>query len=248
MGARFLRRAAASLGTVLIVWACLPLPAQATENEAFGIAPYPDHVGGIVRRTFAIPLDQGAVFSDAVRVYNRTDQPMELEVYPSDARAAVDGTISVGFRGSRLSGVGSWIKLKRSSVNLAPRSSAVVSFRVSVRSTKPSPELGAIVADNSRHSLRPDLVRRVNVVVRTTPPGSPTTSAKVRAFTLLSGWTIVAVGGLIAAGVLVWLARRRARRSRDEVAPADTTAKAADDTPDASRPGLHRFGRTDTEP
>jgi hypothetical protein len=248
MRSTFLGRAAASLGTVLILGACLPLSAHATENEAFGISPYPDRVNGVARRTFAIPLDAGVVFSDAVRLYNRTDQPMELEVYPSDARAALDGTISVGFRGSSLTGVGSWIKLSRSSVSLAARASAVVTFRVSVHSTKPSPELGAIVADNSTHSLRPDLVRRVHVVVRTTPPGSPTSSTKVRAFTLLSGWTIVAVGGLIAAGALVWLARRRARRSREEVEPADAQARAEDDTPEASRPVLHRFGRTDTEP
>jgi hypothetical protein len=44
----------------------------------------------------------------------------------------------------------------------------------------------------------------------------------------------------------VWLARRRARRSRD-VEPAKTPAKDGDDTPNASRPVLHRFGRTDTD-
>jgi hypothetical protein len=46
----------------------------------------------------------------------------------------------------------------------------------------------------------------------------------------------------------VWLARRRARRSRDETAPSGARAKTEDDTPEASRPVLHRFGRTDTEP
>src|SRR5205807_1639725 len=109
-----------------------------------GISPFPERVNNVVRRTFAIPLDRGSVFEDAVRVYNRTDQPIELVVYPADARAALDGTISIGLRDSTLTGVGSWIKLSRSSVALAGRASAVVRFRVSVRSTKPTPDLAAI--------------------------------------------------------------------------------------------------------
>lgn len=248
MGARFVRRAAASLGIAVVLWSFVPIAAQATENETFGMTPYPERINSVIRRTFAVPLDRGSVFEDAVRVYNRTDQPLDLLIYASDARAALDGTISVGFRGSPATGIGSWIKLSREMVSLPRRASAIIRFRISVRSTKPSPDLGAIVAENTGRGLRAELVRRLHIVVRTAPPGSTTASMKVRAFTLRSGWTIVAVGGLIAAGVLVWLARRRARRSRDDdAAPADTKREPTD-TPEASRPVLHRFGRTDTEP
>src|SRR5205809_6262291 len=98
MRTRFVRRAAASLGSLLVLWALLPSHAHASENETFGLTPYPERVNNVVRRTFAIPLDNGAVFEDAVRVYNRTNQPIDLLIYASDARAANDGSITVGFR------------------------------------------------------------------------------------------------------------------------------------------------------
>ena len=248
MGAQYIKRAAASLGTVLLVWTFLASGAHAAENETFGLTPYPERASGIVRRTFAIPLGSGSIFEDAIRVYNRTDQPLDLLLYAADARAANDGTITVAFRGSRPTGLASWIKLSRTAVSLPRRGSAVVSFRVTVQSGRPSPDLGAIVVENTARGLRAELVRRLHVVVRTTPPGSPTTSTKVRAFTFRSGWTIVAIAGLIVAGALVWLARRRARRSREDVEPSEPEPTRTDETPVASRPVLHRFGRTDTDP
>jgi hypothetical protein len=247
MGAQYTRRAAASLGLLLAALSWLPLAARATENETFGLTPFPETLNGVTRRTFAIPLDVGSVYSDAVRVYNRTDNAMNLEVYASDARAAIDGTISVGSRGSVLSGVGSWIELSRDTVSLPPRGSSVIDFRVDVRTTRPAPDIGAIVAENTASNIRTGVSRRLYIVVRTTPPGSPTSSTLVRKFSLRSVWTIVAVVGLLVAGALVWLVRRRGRRSRDDV---DVSASSVDedDTPKASRPVLHRFGRADTDP
>ena len=93
--ARYVSRAAASLGTILLLWVCFPSAVGATENQTFGISPFPERVNNVVRRTFAIPLDRGSVFEDAVRVYNRTDQPIELIVYSADARAAGDDSPAV---------------------------------------------------------------------------------------------------------------------------------------------------------
>lgn len=242
---RVLKRAAAIAGVALVLWSARPL--RAAENETFGVSPSPDRVSGVVRRTFAIPLDRGTSFEDAVRVYNRTGQVLELLVYAADARAALDGTITVALRGARSTGVGAWIKLDRSSLSLAGRTEAIVHFRITVRSTKPSPDLGAIVVENTARGPRGGSTQRLHVVVRTTPPNSTTTSTRVHELTFRSGWLIVAVAGLIAAAVLVGLVRRRAKRSRDEVAPAGTLA-TADDTPEASRPVLHRLGSPDTDP
>ena len=245
--ARFIRRAAASLGIGLVLWS-FAAPALAVENETFGLSPFPERINNVVRRTFAVPLDRGSRFEDAVRVYNRTDQQIELLVYPADARAALDGTISVGLRGSAPTGVGSWIHLDRRTLTLAPHGSSVIRFRITVGTAKPSPDLGAIVAENAVATSRPGVSRRLDIVVRTTPPGSPTLSTKVRAFSLRSGWTIVALGVLVAAGALVWLARRRARRSREVLEPSTVPEKTDTDAPEASRPVLHRFGRADTDP
>jgi hypothetical protein len=243
---RSITRATVLIGAALVLSSVLV--ARAAENETFGVTPSPDRVAGSLRRTFAIPLDPGSVFEDAVRVYNRTDQPLDLLVYPTDARAGLDGTISVGLRGSHPTGVGSWIKLDRSSLSLPRRGEAIVHFRVTVQSTRPSPELGAIVVENTARGPRVNLTQRLHVVVRTTPQGSTTTSTLVHALTFRSGWIILAFGGLIVAGVLVWLARRRAKRSRDDVAPPGASTTSTDDTPDASRPVLHRLGRPDTDP
>src|SRR5207244_13351865 len=114
--ARNIRRAAASLGIGLVLWLCAAPLAGAVENERFGLSPSPDRINNVVRRTFAVPLELGAKFDDAVRVYNRTDRQIALLTYSVDARAAQDGTITIGPRGSAPAGVGSWIDLGRSSM------------------------------------------------------------------------------------------------------------------------------------
>lgn len=219
--------------------------AAAVENESFGLTPQPESVDGTDRSGFSIPLEPGAVFEDAVRVYNRTDQPLELAAYASDAEAGPDGPISVGFRGTEPEGVGAWIDLSRDEVTLPPRGEIVFTFRVTVESSDPSPNLGAIVVENRASGLAADLAQREHLVVRTDPPNSPTTSMRVRPLLLRSPWIAVAMLGLLVAIVLVWVGTRRARKPKDAVTPAGETEQAKPEvevTPEASRPVLHRLG------
>lgn len=218
-------------------------PAHAVENESFGLIPHPHNVEDRERRTFAIPLEPGSVFEDAVRVYNRSDQPLDLIVYAADAEAGVDGTISVGFRGSEPEGVGSWLDLSRDTLNLPPRGEAVVHFRIEVRSSDPAPDLGAIVVENDQSGVAADLAERLQLVVRTTAPNSSTTSVRVRPLLVRSPWIILATIGLFAALVIVWLGARRARRPRDAVVPTGRLeSREPQETPDASKPVLRRLG------
>lgn len=215
------------------------------ENESFGIVPLPEQVDGLDRSTFAIPLEEGATFEDAVRVYNRTDQPIELLLYAADARAGVDGSISVDLRGSTPEGVGAWIELAERELNLPPRGESIVSFRITVGSANPMPDFGAIVVENTARGIRSDLPQRLHVVVRTSPPDSPTTSRRVRPLLLRSPWIIVAILGLIAAALLVWIGARRARRPHDTItAPGELSRTEAEPAtaPAASKPILHRLG------
>jgi hypothetical protein len=232
---------------VLLLLSFLAVPmstAVAVENESYGLTPQPERKDGMTRRAFSIPLESGAVFEDSVRVYNRTpDQTLDLAVYAADAEAGVDGTISVGFRGSRPTGVGGWIDLSRDQVSLPPRGETIITFRVEVRSADPSPELGAIVVENTARGIAADLAQRLHLVVRTAPPNSPTTSARVRPLLLRSPWVIIALLGLLVALIIVWLGARRARRlPKDAVLPSGELVDDTSDVQPASRPVLRRLG------
>ncbi len=234
------------LGLLLFAYVTLSaVPAYAVDNETFGMVPHPHNIEGRERRTFGIPLETGAVFEDAVRVYNRTEQPLNLAVYAADAEAGVDGTISVGFRGSRPKGVGAWIDLSRDTINLPPRGEALVRFRIEIKSADPSPDLGAIVVENAERGIAADLAQRLQIVVRTSSPNSPTTSVRVRPLLLRSPWIIVATLGLIVAFAIIWLGARRAQRPKDRLVPPGGLLRKTPEpemTPAASKPVLRRLG------
>ena len=222
-------------------------PATAVENETFGLVPHPERVDGSPRRTFGVPLEPGAVFEDAIRVYNRTSQELDLIVYAADAETGADETISVGFRGSRPKGVGGWISLSGDEVKLPPRGEALMQFRIEVKSGDPAPDLGAIAVEASEPGVAANLAERLHLVVRTTSPNSPTTSVRVRPLLLRSPWIIVAIAGLLVALTIVWLGARRARRPKDALVPSghlDDRATEPEVTPAASKPVLRRLGES----
>lgn len=223
--------------------------AHAIENETFGILPHPHNIENKERRTFVIPLEQGAVFEDQVRVYNKTDQSLSLIVYAADAETGVDGTVSVGFRGSKPKGIGAWVSLSKDSMTLPPGADDLIRFRIEVRSTDPTPDLGAIVVENAERGIATDLAQRLHIVVRTSPANSKTTSVRVRPLLLRSPWIIIATIGLIIALVIVWLGARRARRPRDALVPSGDLREPPEDedtATSASRPILRRLGERET--
>lgn len=228
-----------------------PGRAQAIENETFGILPHPHNIENKERRTFVIPLEQGAVFEDQVSVYNKTDQSLNLIAYAADAETGVDGTVSVGFRGSKPKGIGAWVSLSKGSTTLPPGAQDLIRFRIEVRSSDPTPDLGAIVVENAERGIATDLAQRLHIVIRTSPPNSKTTSVRVRPLLLRSPWIIIATIGLIVALVIVWLGARRARRPRDAVVPSGDLREPQEDedtATSASRPILRRLGEREATP
>ncbi len=233
------RRAALIIVTGAVIFVSLPT-AFARENSSFGLTPHPERKDGRDRTTFSIPLEPGATFEDAVRIYNRTDQTLNLIVYAADAEAELDDKITVGFKTSRPKGIGSWVDLAREDVALSPRSEIVVTFRVRVENAEPKPDLGAIVVENTDTGLGSKAAQRLHIVARTLPPNTSTTSVRVRPLLLRSPWIVLALIGLLVAGALVWLAARRAKRPKDTVVPVGELGPDA--TQDASRPVLKRLG------
>ncbi|HYZ92050.1 MAG TPA: hypothetical protein VFA34_06605 [Actinomycetota bacterium] len=240
-----IRNFLAVLGLLLAAFA-VPGRAGAIENETFGLLPHPHNVENQERRTFVIPLERGALFEDSIRVYNRTDQPLSLIVYAADAETGVDGTVSVGFRGSQPKGIGAWVDLSKDSMTLPPAGDTLVRFRIEVRSSDPQPDLGAIVVENAERGIATDLAQRLHLVIRTSPPNSPTTSVRVRPLLLRSPWIIIATIGLVVALVIIWLGARRARRPKDAVVPSgDLVQVEEDEATAASRPVLRRLGESE---
>lgn len=239
------RRAALVLICSAVVALSMSLPASAIDNETFGVTPFPERANGIARTTFSIPLETGATFEDAVRVYNKTDDPLKLTIYATDASTKLDDSVSVGLREERARGVGAWIDLARGSVELEARAEVTVPFRVEVKSSDPEPRLGAIVVEKSGRGLAANAAQRLHVVVRTVPPDTGTTSKRVRSLVLRSPWVFVALFGLVVAAAVVWIGARRARRPRDLVVPPGELETGAEDAQGASRPVIKRLGATD---
>ncbi len=221
----------------------------AAENESFGIQPQPQTVNGVTRSSFEIPLETGATFQDAVRVFNKTDQPLDLSLYAADATGRGPANLAVGFRDQHPTGVGSWISISRSKVTLAPHGQSIVLFNVDVKSSNPSPAIGAIVVENTASGLAADLAERLSILVRTVPPNSPTTSTRVRPYLLRSPWVIVAIIGLVFVIALVLIGWRRSRRTRDRVvAPGEVEgADHLQAIPVASLPVIRRLGSTNKD-
>ncbi len=245
-------RIGASAILATIAFSSFAPTANAVENESFGLTPQPERVDGTDRSSFSIPLEQGATFEDSIRVYNRTDQPIDLVVFAADAQADVDTAVTVGPRDSQPKGVGDWIDLSESELNLPGRGETTITFRVEVKSSDPSPDLGAIVVEQTGRGLAEDASDRLSLVVRTAPPNSPTTSLRVRPLLLQSPWIIVAIVGLLLALVVIVIGTRRARRrTKDVVVPAgeidDREEEEADDVQEASRPVIRRLGERPDE-
>jgi hypothetical protein len=238
--------ALAFVGSLAIAWAP---PATALENESFGVTPFPERANGSDRQSFSIPLETGATFEDAVRIYNLTDEVLNLAVYATDAKKALDDTtVTVGVREDESEGVGTWIDLSRTSVELEARDAKTVTFRVKVGSSDPTPDLGAIVVENIDRGLAASAAQRLYILVRTVPPNTQTSSKRVRTFLVQSPWVAIALLGLVVAGALVWVGARRARRPRDVVVqPGELDASERSEAPQASRPVIKRLGTSAAE-
>lgn len=217
------RRAAVLIGTAALL-ATFVTPADAGENDVFGVIPHPPRVDGEARRTLAVPAEGGA-FRDAVRIYNRTDEEIVVTLYPASVERQPDGVLAVGFRGQDLEGPAAGITLDQGEVRLDPRAAAVVPVSIRVPDDPPSAPLGAVVAQERGSSeggeTGIDLVQRVALLVHTAEPGGPVAATPVdEGFAGPLPWAIAALGAAVASlAVLAW--RRRSDEPADEVPDED---------------------------
>jgi hypothetical protein len=164
------RLAVVSLLAVTTLWSG---PAWAIETATFGSEPFPLTVGGSHRASFSVDLPAGGTHDDAVRIFNKSDQAIELEVYATDARRKGD-SISPGSAPGGTE-VGRWITFEDSIISLGPRASTVVPF--TMRGPAEYPEgrkefVGAILVEPVvRQGNEVAVVERLATAVYVTPKG-----------------------------------------------------------------------------
>ncbi len=101
-------------------------PAQAIETSTFGVEPSPKTTSKGARTSYRIALEPNGASDDALRVWNKTDQPLTLKL--SAISASVDAAGKVALGGS--AGTASWFSFEPEQVELGPKASSVVRFSV----------------------------------------------------------------------------------------------------------------------
>lgn len=123
--------------------------AAASDNGSWSVAPGGQEGPG-ARNFFVYTLKSGQSFQDTVTVANLTDEPLTVDLYPTDAyNTSLDGGFALLAVDEMPVDTGSWIRLATDQLTLAPRTQAEVPFEISIpRDAEPGDHAGGIVAQN----------------------------------------------------------------------------------------------------
>lgn len=98
------------------------------------------------RAAFTYDLVPGTAITDAIRITNYSNEPLELDVYAADAFNTADGGFDVATRDVEPNGVGAWTALAEPHVLIEPRGSVDVPFTLTVPTgAEPGDHAGGIV-------------------------------------------------------------------------------------------------------
>lgn len=159
-------------GVVLLA----PLPAAAIQTGTLGA--FPTDRATSTTPWFQYHLGGGGQLSDSLTVKNRSNQPLDVAVYPVDAAPIANGGFGMAPHLATTHDAGGWIKLDTSSLHLLPQSEQTVGFRFKVPD-HPSvgPHYGGIViqplqsSTEKREGLSVQIISRVGVRLYETVPG-----------------------------------------------------------------------------
>lgn len=146
--------------------------AHAIETASFGLAP----AGGQARTALHEDVRPGGRVDDAVRVWNKTDQPVTLAVSVQGASLGADGKVSLGGTG----GASPWVRVGMRSVTVQPRGSVDVPVVVETPRNMPAgTSTAAVVVEPSNASTSDSaVVQRLALMVYVqAPSGSPLRAA-----------------------------------------------------------------------
>jgi hypothetical protein len=152
-GRRF-ARLTASLGAAVVALGVLGLvaapSASAADNGTWSVFPTQAE-NSAARTAFSFDVAAGATLTDAVTIKNQGEQILRMQVYPADAyNAAGGGGFALRRQDEQNTDVGSWVKLAKTTVTIAPGKSVSIPFTMTVpRNATPGDHAGGIVAVNA---------------------------------------------------------------------------------------------------
>jgi hypothetical protein len=188
------RRSIALAAAFVVFWMTLTAssPAGAIETSSFGLGP----AGQQSRTSMREEARPGKQTADAVRVWNKTDQPVTVLLDVQGASIDGGGQVQLGGNG----GAAPWIKLGSKRVTLAPRQGVDVPVTIDAPRKMPKgTSTAALVAEaESPGSANVAVVQRVAMMVYVSVPSGSSLSAAL-------GWVAWAAVVLLAAVVVYTL-------------------------------------------
>ena len=117
--------------SVLVAGVLLTVATSVVAQEPTGYAARPaPGDGDRSSARFALSVETGSSVSDAVEIFNLTDEPVTFDVYAAEAVLATGGGLAPASRDAEIGGAAAWITVDESPVVVAPRSSLIVRFTI----------------------------------------------------------------------------------------------------------------------
>lgn len=146
--------ALAALGAALVgfVWTA-PDTAVAADNGQWSV--FPTTVGGQLARPFFQPLlTPGVAVSDSFTITNKTDEPLNVDLYTADAFNTPEGGYASRPPHAPKRDMAAWINVPATNVTVNPNSAVDVPFTINPPlDATPGDHTGSIVAVNTKPSI-----------------------------------------------------------------------------------------------
>ncbi|HUQ40162.1 MAG TPA: hypothetical protein VM030_08380 [Acidimicrobiales bacterium] len=201
---RAFRAAALAVVAVVVPLGITAAPAGAIETSQFGIDPVA--TPGQEADRISPEVRAGKETTGAVRVWNKTDKPVDLRMWAAPASFDRAGVVSLGGDGE----ASAWVEVP-GAVHLGPKESRQVTVTVTgPRHVSPGTKPVALMAEVTSSGSAPAVLQRLAVVAYLRPAG-PSSAALPRALVALAVL-------LLLAAVLLGRGRMAARwsQSRDQ--------------------------------
>ncbi|MCL0060992.1 DUF916 domain-containing protein [Dehalococcoidia bacterium] len=109
-----------------------------------GIRPHPED--GEPRDWFVYASWPGTVIEDKVDIFNTSDEPIGVKIYPVDALILADGAFAPKAEDAERTNIGAWTRLTASELTLSPHETRTVDFTLTIpENTEPGRYTGAII-------------------------------------------------------------------------------------------------------
>ena len=109
----------------------LATPAYAQGGATYAVRPAPGD-GDRSSGGFDLSVGTGSAVSDAVQIFNFTNDPATFDVYAADVVPTTGGSLAPAAREARITGPAAWITVDQATVEVPPRSSTIVPFTINV--------------------------------------------------------------------------------------------------------------------